>query len=1211
LVEEARGLVREIDALRGARPAFELAVTQVCRLACLDAEDGLLKGQIWFLLARSLIAANEWTEAETRLSEAEQYFSSVGDAASHNLVNATRATLALATGNPALAVRLYPTVISEFSAREDDLNEASALLGYGQALFKTGDPAAARATYTRAIEIFRASGRRLDEYKCLVLLADTAGDPAEEPQLLEYLTRAAAVARTVDVDPDDRIRVLERLAAVAARAERFNDAEQVCKEGVDLARRLKNVFLEGFFEGNLGSVLSQTGDIGPPLAHLERSLTLARQASDSEGIRIAEHNIAEAKRQAKARSGPSATTSADTGKPAAPAVGDRRRTAGSNSDTAASSRVTAATVKQLASVARSWRSSDQRDRDRLAGIAQPANTQAADAVVEAVLDLADQTEQEDVLVAATLVMATENWLEVPAGPRTTVRLYSQLGSYAMRGSDMEGARRCFEAAATVAQQSDLPNEFVAVTTNLGTVLRQSGLVLEATQAYGAAIEASSALEPSTQAMVLINASTAWSDLGQHERSAGLSGRAVQILRGERDGADMLLVALINQGGALFGLGHVAEAENAMSEALNLARTVNNPAQEGVALGHLGLIQFSQGAVADAIRYLEGAASTAEQLKDLWNAQHWYRDLGNAYAWTGFDAAAEASFEKALELSRRVGDRRSEAVALLGIAVATRNGKQAQDKLKASWELAIATGNGAVALQAACRGVEFAIRRAVGLTELSIDQLELLSGGFQLRDREAFEDAKRWLNEARRWHEALGAKTYDAPLQMAEAQVLRLEGRAKDAIDVLVSSLDDSHGLSRSAREAGIGLLYFKDLGRPDLALPFLERALADWEQVASTLRGQAHRLGMRDETAQLSIWTIDCALALGETERAFAVLERGKALELRRLLGLDSQEAVSAPTLAKVAHRLEGRQAAFVCFTLSPQSARAFVATPGKVHDPLEIPLGLEQLSKLWLSLQETYGKARSPAAAFDTRLVGDWHRELQRACTVIGSALASGVVALLEEHGTKELILVPQTMLHAFPLHAAVLPDGTTMADRFVTGYAVSATEFLGRGREPVRGAPAVCVAFADSLGDLPLAQFETTLPNAWRASQETYLGGEVTKDRIIAKLAEADWLHFACHARHVLADNDMTGIYVADAARRRRARHTEPEVDCPEGKIAKGLGCRSLGLRNRSDHPAAVRRICEPGRWLHRGGCERGDREHVEGARQRGHSPDAAIIR
>ena len=138
---------------------------------------------------------------------------------------------------------------------------------------------------------------------------------------------------------------------------------------------------------------------------------------------------------------------------------------------------------------------------------------------------------------------------------------------------------------------------------------------------------------------------------------------IMLLANQPDQKLPLPIAWTNLTASYFALNNIEAAEAATKNALDLTRQEKIPTQEAVALGHLGLIRARQGRIGDALHYLHTAVSKAEDLRDLWNAQHWYRDIANLYTWTGLPELALENFEKALALSRKVGDHRSEGICL--------------------------------------------------------------------------------------------------------------------------------------------------------------------------------------------------------------------------------------------------------------------------------------------------------------------------------------------------------------------------------------------------------------------------------------------------------------------------------------------------------------------------------------------------------------------
>jgi CHAT domain-containing protein len=96
--------------------------------------------------------------------------------------------------------------------------------------------------------------------------------------------------------------------------------------------------------------------------------------------------------------------------------------------------------------------------------------------------------------------------------------------------------------------------------------------------------------------------------------------------------------------------------------------------------------------------------------------------------------------------------------------------------------------------------------------------------------------------------------------------------------------------------------------------------------------------------------------------------------------------------------------------------------------------------------------------------------------------------------------------------------------------------------------------VAFTDSLGDLPFARFEAAAPSRWASSQAAFSGEQVTRKKIFSVLAGAEWLHIGCHARQMLANDDLTGVYLADVADDEQSRMLSLRSIARDARLRKG---------------------------------------------------------
>src|SRR5262245_48912912 len=331
--------------------------------------------------------------------------------------------------------------------------------------------------------------------------------------------------------------------------------------------------------------------------------------------------------------------------------------------------VPAASTEQ--EVAALWRSVDrilsdrQHAREVLDGISPSTLPRdIANAIAKSLLESLDEVENGDKYRAYSLALVLERWLPHDSDPQLAMHVYERLAMYDLRANNVEQAIVALERVCQLALTLHAGDQFLAAATNLGTVLRQAGAVGEALQIYEGAMKA---IEPTTspalQAMVYLNASTAYEDQGHFRRAMECNERALAALDDAPEQQQSRVVALTNLAGNYLALERSGEAESTYLQALDLARQLGLSSLEGVILGHLGLIRFHNQQISDAIHYLSQAVQLAEKTQDLWNAQHWYQDLANVYSWTGAPDIAGDYYDKALAVSRTVKDLRAECRSL--------------------------------------------------------------------------------------------------------------------------------------------------------------------------------------------------------------------------------------------------------------------------------------------------------------------------------------------------------------------------------------------------------------------------------------------------------------------------------------------------------------------------------------------------------------------
>ncbi len=367
------------------------------------------------------------------------------------------------------------------------------------------------------------------------------------------------------------------------------------------------------------------------------------------------------------------------------------------------------------------------------------------------------------------------------------------------------------------------------------------------------------------------------------------------------------------------------------------------------------------------------------------------EAGRRFALETPEASRQAAsfYEQALELWRRLGDRRGQALALTALGALAR--RQSQPRLALSHlgqalELWRAEGDRR--------------RAAIALNDLGLSRLEL-------GDRA---EAKVLLGEAAALHAAIGEVYGEAVARSNLCLLLLSEGAPASARPCFERTVDlfaaagERHG-EALARNGLAGV--FDKLGEPSSALEELGRAyrlvhelgdrrgqarllanraalyrrvgemrsaLADYGRVVPVLRELGDRRWLARTLNNLGF----VYLELGEPERARGLLEQ--SLELRLAVGDRTGEAVTRNSLGR-AHRQLGEPAAAV------EAHREALALLADLDDRERLATTHGQLGQAFLDL----GDARQALADFERalELLGASGERRRRGQVLIGQASA------------------------------------------------------------------------------------------------------------------------------------------------------------------------------------------------------------------------------
>jgi predicted ATPase/DNA-binding CsgD family transcriptional regulator len=161
-------------------------------------------------------------------------------------------------------------------------------------------------------------------------------------------------------------------------------------------------------------------------------------------------------------------------------------------------------------------------------------------------------------------------------------------------------------------------------------------------------------------------------LGQLDAALQLIEQGLDLAR--RLGEPQLTARLLSaRAHAADAGGDSVRAARDAAEALPLSRQAGDRIQEGALLGSLGYLELSAGDLDAARCHLAESLDIARAFNDRYGAVYQTFNLGLAEYLNGSLGAAEAFFAESFDLARRAGMKVQMSYALLGLALATRDG----------------------------------------------------------------------------------------------------------------------------------------------------------------------------------------------------------------------------------------------------------------------------------------------------------------------------------------------------------------------------------------------------------------------------------------------------------------------------------------------------------------------------------------------------------
>jgi PAS domain S-box-containing protein len=229
--------------------------------------------------ARDLVALHELSEA---LDDGER------DATARKIeVALRRARYAFSTSDYPGTIAAAQMVVDLARSVENPRQEAAGHVQWGRALWRQGEPDAAKSQFERALSLARDAQLRsveADSLRSLGLVAFVGGD---------YTTARPHFGEALDIQRElgDRRgegRLLIDLGIVCRRQGDYARARSYLEQALAIQRELGDLRSEGRALGNLGTAFVNLGDYGQARALYEQSLLVSRQVGDrsDEGFRL-------------------------------------------------------------------------------------------------------------------------------------------------------------------------------------------------------------------------------------------------------------------------------------------------------------------------------------------------------------------------------------------------------------------------------------------------------------------------------------------------------------------------------------------------------------------------------------------------------------------------------------------------------------------------------------------------------------------------------------------------------------------------------------------------------------------------------------------------------------------------------------------------------------------------------------------------------------
>ncbi len=627
--------------------------------------------------------------------------------------------------------------------------------------------------------------------------------------------------------------------------------------------------------------------------------------------------------------------------------------------------------------------------------------------------------------------------------------------------------------------------------NIGMVYEHTGRYADAMQKYQDSLKITRELKDrDNEARTFNSIGNVYEATGRYADALQNYQDGLKITRELKDRAGE--ASTLNNSGTLYDYtGRYAEALQQYQASLKITRELGNRALEATTLLNIGNVYWDTGRYAKALQQYQDSLKITRDLCDRAGERKALDHIGDVCWITGRYEEALQQYQDSLKITHELGDRAGEVKALIGIgAVYDTMGRLAE----------------------ALQQFQDCLKVARDVGDRRAEETALADIGYVCQKQKHWPEAVQALREAVSVMELLRADTREPSLQTS------LLAQKTDPFFQLAVCLLEIQNPS----EAFASAEHMKARGLVDI----LQQGKAD------------PRRGMSDDERKQEQALQDRVTALGvqvEDPKGKADGPKRKSL----IDGLDAPARISKPSTAT--STCTGR----TCRRRAPSSRRRPWTTWVDRCSPA-VP-GLVVLSHLvgkdeTLLFVLTAGDREGAPARLTVHRIDVGRKDLAEAVEAFRDACSDPAKgepdsddlyrwliapAAKELTTAKQVIVVPDGVLHTLPFQALKDPDGKYLLERFAVSYAPSATALLkmeelgAKRRKQYAGqAPSLLAVGVSEFGHrekpLPAAEQEArAVAEAFGAGARLLPGAEATHAKLEAAWGSCRYLHFATHGR------------------------------------------------------------------------------------------------